>query len=91
MKAKSLTPQCVTVPIQVLPGTLAAVPHLEGYGQQGQVDVLPAEGVQQGGCSVHCSRHCVPFFGHKDDTPLQQQSGKQRHQALHGHIPQQAR
>lgn len=64
--------------------------YLESNGEEGQVDVLPAEGVQQGCSSVHCSRHSVPLLGHQDDSPLQQQRSQQSHEALHRHMPQQA-
>ena len=64
--------------------------RLEGNGEKGQVDVLPAEGVQQSRSCMHCCRDSVPVLCHQDDPALQQQSCQQGHQALHWHMPQEA-
>ena len=65
--------------------------HLEGQGQQRQVDVLPAEGVQQGSCSVHCRTDRVPVLGHHENAPLQEEGLYKGHHGSGGKVPKQAR
>ena len=65
--------------------------YLEGNREEGQVDVLPAERVEQGSCSVHSCTDGVPLLGDHDDAPLQQESGEHRHEARDWHMPEQAR
>lgn len=66
-------------------------PHLQRQRQQRQVDVLPAERVQQRVRCVHrrADRLCVAR--HQNDAPLQQQRGHQRDCLAWRQEPQQAR
>ena len=63
--------------------------HLEGMGEQGEVDVLPAHGVEQGGGRMHGRRDQIPILGHQDDAALQQQSSQQGQQGRRWDMEQQ--
>ena len=64
--------------------------NLEGVGQQGQVDVLPAHGVEEGGGGMHRSRYQVPVLGDQDDAALQEQASQEGQQGLGRDVEEQA-